>query len=134
MFGAIRTAISIAFIACLTWFAFSVDLGPRTLAEHVDRISDTQEAQELMEGARERVNPALEEAKQRVLGEHVEAPTYIDGQLAAAGSDAARPPHRLTGKTGAKAAGLQGQDRSERANTQTGRASDAASTRLPGRH
>ena len=130
MFGAIRTAISIAFIACLTWFAFSVDLGPRTLAEHVDRISDTQEANELMQGAREKVNPALEEAKQRVLGEYVEAPTYIDGQLPAAGSDAARPAQRLSEPINPNF--LREGSGSELAKPTAGRASDASSAGLPG--
>jgi hypothetical protein len=125
VFGALRTAISITFIAAATWFAFSVDLGPRTLAEHVDRISETDEAQQLMEGARDRVNPALEDAKQRVLGEHIEAPTLddeIDAALPAAGNDASSVPPRI---------------RSEQLRTDSApglpRASDPGSTRLPGR-
>jgi hypothetical protein len=71
----LRTLISLAFIAGLVWFSFAVKLGNRTLAEHIDRIGQTDEAKDLVEGTRSTVTPVLEEAKQRVLGEHVEAPT-----------------------------------------------------------
>ena len=75
MLGPVRTAISVAFIAGLVWFSFSVKLGDKTLAQHVDRISETSEAKDLAEGARDRLNPTLEDAKQRILGEYIEAPT-----------------------------------------------------------
>ena len=93
MFRPIRTLISLAFIAGAVWFSFSVPLGQKTLAQHLDAIGETPEAKELMNGARDSVNPALEEAKQRVLGEQVEAPTYIpDGELPAATVDNQRSP------------------------------------------
>ena len=106
----------------MTYFAFTVDLGPRTFAEHVDRISDTPEAQELLEGARERVNPALEDAKQRVLGEHVEAPTAIgsDESVPASAEPEVAAPARARAKTSNRKALAP-------------RASDAGNTRLPGR-
>jgi hypothetical protein len=78
----IRTLISLVFLAGVVWFCFAVKLGDRTLAEHMDEIGRTQEAQELIEGTRSTVNPMLEEAKDRVLGERVEAPTSVPGKQA----------------------------------------------------
>jgi len=63
------------FLTGVVWFCFAVRLGDRTLAQHIDQIGRTREAQELIEGTRSTVNPMLEEAKDRVLGERVEAPT-----------------------------------------------------------
>jgi hypothetical protein len=73
----VRALISLAVVAGAVWAAFHVRLGKRTLAEHLDAIGQTQPAQELLEGARDTVQPALSETKERVLGEHVEAPTSI---------------------------------------------------------
>ena len=75
MFRLLRTAIGLAFIAALVWCSFHVPLGSRTFAEHVDRIGRTPAAQELLEGTRSTLNPALREATDRLLGEHIEAPT-----------------------------------------------------------
>jgi hypothetical protein len=78
----IRTLISLVFLGGVVWFCFAVKLGDKTLAQHMDQIGRTQEAQELIEGTRSTVNPMLEEAKSRVLGEHVEAPTSAPGERA----------------------------------------------------
>lgn len=77
MFQPLRTAISLAVLAGALWAAFTVDLGGRTFAEHVDTISETPEAEQLIQGTRSRINPALQEVRDRVLGEYVEAPTWI---------------------------------------------------------
>lgn len=77
MLGPLRTLISVVFLVLFIWGAFSVKLGTMTFADHVDRIGQTPEAQELLDGARSRVRPTLEEAKYRVLGEYVEAPTQL---------------------------------------------------------
>lgn len=74
--GPLRTLISVAFLVVLLWGAFAIKLGDRTFADHMDRIGETEEARALLDGARSRVGPALEEVKQRLLGEYVEAPTY----------------------------------------------------------
>lgn len=70
-------------------------LGRRTFAEHMDRIGETREAKELVDGTRSTIDPLLEEAKQRVLGEHVEAPTAIAAESVPAstlaGGPAAKP-------------------------------------------
>ena len=78
MFRPLRTLISLAFIAALVWCSFNVRLGNRTFSEHIDRIGRTPEARELLEGTRSAVNPALEEATERLLGEHVVAPTRLE--------------------------------------------------------
>lgn len=85
MFRIVRTAISLAVVVVMLWAAFAVDLGGRTFAEHIDAISETQEAEQLIDGTRSKINPALQEARDRVLGEYVEAPTWIptDAMLAA---------------------------------------------------
>jgi hypothetical protein len=77
VFQPLRTAISLAVLAGALWAAFTVDLGGRSFAEHVDTISETPEAEQLIEGTRSRINPALQEVRDRVLGEYVEAPTWI---------------------------------------------------------
>ncbi|MCA9653691.1 MAG: hypothetical protein H6712_14400 [Myxococcales bacterium] len=75
MSSLLRPLISLAFLIGMLWIAFSVKLGDRTFAEHVDRISETPEARELLDGTRATVNPVLQEATDRMLGEHIEAPT-----------------------------------------------------------
>lgn len=77
MFRPLRTLIGLALLAGLVWCSFRVRLGPRTFAEHVDNIGASPEARELVDGARGTVEPVIEEATHRVLGEHVEAPTAI---------------------------------------------------------
>jgi hypothetical protein len=79
--GPLRTLISVAFLVLLLWAAFTVKLGRMTFADHIDRIGQTREAEELLDGARSRVRPALDEVKQRVLGEYVEAPTHLAAPL-----------------------------------------------------
>lgn len=77
MLGPLRTLISVAFLAISLWAAFTIKLGRFTFAEHIDRIGQTEEAKELLDGTRSRVRPGLEEVKQRMFGEYVEAPTHL---------------------------------------------------------
>ena len=79
MLGPLRTLISVAFLAILLWAAFTIKLGRYTFAEHIDRIGQTEEAKELLDGTRSRISPGLEEVKQRMFGEYVEAPTHLAG-------------------------------------------------------
>jgi hypothetical protein len=74
--GFVRTLISLFFVSTLVWCSFTVPLGGRTFAEHIDRIGQTHEAKDLMQGTRARLTPILEEMKHRLLGEYVEAPTF----------------------------------------------------------
>lgn len=82
MFRPVRTLISLSVVAIALWGAFAIDLGGKTFAEHVDTISETPEAKELLAGTRSAINPALEELRDRVLGEYVEAPTWIPDEEA----------------------------------------------------
>jgi hypothetical protein len=75
--GPLRTLISVAFLAILLWAACTIKLGRFTFAEHIDRIGQTDEAKELLDGTRSRISPGLEEIKQRMFGEYVEAPTHL---------------------------------------------------------
>lgn len=85
MIRPLRTLIGLAFIAGLVWCSFNVPLGSRTFADHADRIGQTREAQELLDGTRSTLNPALDEATQRLLGEHIEAPTTAGDPVHASG-------------------------------------------------
>lgn len=107
----LRPLISLAFLAGTLWIAFSVKLGGRTFAEHVDRIGQTPEAHDLIEGTRATVNPVLQEATDRMLGEHIEAPTRVP----------AEPTHTATAPEAAA-----------RARGDTARVSTADRTKLPG--
>jgi hypothetical protein len=84
VFRPLRTAISFAVLGAALWAAFAIDLGGHTFAEHVDTISETPEAKQLIEGTRSTINPALQEVRDRVLGEYVEAPTWIPSERSAA--------------------------------------------------
>ncbi len=125
MLGFLRTAISLLFLSLLVYCSFTVPLGSRTLAEHVDRIGETREARELIRGARGRINPVLEEAKGRLLGEYVEAPTYATDPDRSPIKDpkARRRPRSASLPAGARTDG----DRSRRAST-------PSASRLPGAH
>lgn len=70
-----RSLVGIALLLGTVWCSFRVPLGERTLAQHMDRIGQTPEAEELLDGTRSAVNPVLEQASDRVLGEYIEAPT-----------------------------------------------------------
>lgn len=71
----VRSLIGIAFIATAVWCSFNIRLGERTFAQHADRIGQTPEARDLMDGTRQEINPVLDEATDRLLGEHIVAPT-----------------------------------------------------------
>jgi hypothetical protein len=77
VFRPLRTLISLTVLAGMVWFSFAVELGDKTLAEHVDTISATPEAKQLLEGTRQTIDPALADVRDRMLGEYVEAPTRI---------------------------------------------------------
>jgi hypothetical protein len=110
VFQPLRTAISLAVLAGALWAAFTVDLGGRTFAEHVDTISGTPEAEQLLDGTRSRINPALQEVRDRVLGEYVEAPTWIpdahESAKAPAGKAAKRAKAKVTNEQAVPASTL----------------------------
>ncbi|MBZ5715418.1 hypothetical protein [Nannocystis pusilla] len=70
-----RTLLSLVFLVAILWASCTVKLGAFTLSEHVDRIGETPQAKELLDGTRGRISPMLEDMKQRIFGEYVEAPT-----------------------------------------------------------
>jgi len=133
--GPLRTLISVAFLVVFLWAAFTVKLGRFTFADHVDRIGQTDEAQELLDGARSRVRPTLEEVKQRVLGEYVEAPTYVAAPppdaRARSPQPAAAGPQRAT--TDLPPGAPERATTAIRAARAPSRASTAEAAKLPGR-
>ena len=90
--------IGIAFIFATIWCSFNVRLGSGTFANHIDRIGQTPEAEELLDGTRSVVDPMMEEARDRLLGEYVEAPTAIPVPEGGDLSQRAGPP-ALPGKS-----------------------------------
>lgn len=104
MIRPLRTLISLALLIGLVWCSFRVRLGPRTFAEHIDNIGESPQARELVDGARGTVEPVIEEATQRVLGEHVEAPTAISGDLATPAAGVGPRPGGRPGRTSSEAA------------------------------
>ncbi len=88
------------------WAAFAVELGDKTFAEHIDTISETPEAKQLVEDTRATINPALAEVRDRVLGEYVEAPTWIpEAEIDEAAESREREPIAVTGGGKAHAEG-----------------------------
>ncbi len=81
MFRTIRTLISLVVLVALVWWTFTYRIGGSTVAEHLERIGDTPEAKGLVNGAKTRLDPVLDEAKQRMIGEYVEAPTKRSPRL-----------------------------------------------------
>lgn len=93
LFGFFRSLVALVFLAGLVWCSFRVPLGRRTLAEHVDRIGETPEARELVDSTRSTLLPWVEDATDRMLGEHIEAPTALPAPVRPpqAGPAASRP-------------------------------------------
>ena len=92
----LRTPLLVVLCAAVLVGVFTLPLGQKTLAEHIDAIGRTHEAEALLDGTRATINPALQEARDRVLGEYVEAPTRLRGESE---PDAAR----ATGAKGSRA-------------------------------
>ena len=126
MLGPLRTLISVAFLVVFLWAAFTVKLGRLTFAEHVDRIGQTPEATELLDGARSRVAPTLDEVKQRVLGEYVEAPTHLATPPAPRSTPAPKPREPAAALVSTSRAASDPEPRRSRAST-------SGAAKLPGR-
>lgn len=137
-----RTVLSLVVLAVVLWASCTVKLGAFTLAEHVDRIGQTDEAKALLTGARGKIAPALEDMKQRVFGEYVEAPTTDKRRPQAperpAKSRAEKPPERAPERPErARTVALEKSPPAERpaavgAAEPASRPSTAEASRLPG--
>lgn len=87
-----RTLLSLVFLVAILWASCTVKLGAYTLSEHVDRIGETPQAKELLDGTRGRISPMLEDMKQRIFGEYVEAPTRATNTKEPPGERRRSPP------------------------------------------
>ncbi|MCY0988390.1 hypothetical protein OV203_14755 [Nannocystis sp. ILAH1] len=87
-----RTLLSLVFLVAILWASCTVKLGAYTLSEHVDRIGETPQAKELLDGTRGRISPMLEDMKQRIFGEYVEAPTRATNTKEPTGERRRSPP------------------------------------------
>lgn len=92
MFRPLRSLIGVVFVFTAVWCSFNVQLGNGTFANHMDRIGQTREAEELLDGTRSVVDPMMEEARDRLLGEYIEAPTVDDPPPSADLAERAGPP------------------------------------------
>ena len=77
MFRTLRTLCTLTFFAWLIWFSFNTKLGTKTFAEHIDTISKTPAARDLLQGTRSTINPMIYELKRRMVGEYIEAPASL---------------------------------------------------------
>lgn len=120
-----RTVLSLVFLVAILWASCTVKLGAFTLAEHVDRIGETEQAQELLDGTRGRISPVLEDMKTRIFGEYVEAPTRAPKASSKQERPAAKPPQAALRTAKTEASGV--------ADSQPSRGpSSAEAARLPG--
>lgn len=55
-------------LVVFVWFGANVELGDRTLFEHLQRIGSSQETKDLIGGARQKGGPLVEEAKAKLTG------------------------------------------------------------------
>jgi hypothetical protein len=66
MWSLIKLAITIVCLGLFIWFGLTVKLGKHTLFGHVSRIWKSDEAQDLVQGAKEKAAPVVDEIGQGV--------------------------------------------------------------------
>ncbi len=66
MWSMLKFLMFLALIVAFVWFGKTVPIGKHTLFGHVSRIWKTNEAQDLVEGAKETAGPAVEKVKRGV--------------------------------------------------------------------
>lgn len=88
----LRSILGIVAVIALLWFSLTVPLGNKTLVEHVMAIARTPEAGELYQGAKDKIEPAVAEAKERIVGEVVKSSDALKEAAAQAKAKADPPP------------------------------------------
>ena len=66
MFGIIKLLVTLLVLAVFVWFGANVELGRRTLFEHLQAIGRTRETRDLVEGTRESARPLVEGVRKRL--------------------------------------------------------------------
>ena len=66
MFSLLKFLVFLAMVGVVIWFGTSVKLGDHTLFGHAQRIWNTSETQDLVNGAKEKAGPAVEKVKRGV--------------------------------------------------------------------
>jgi hypothetical protein len=66
MLGLLRLLLFLALVAGVVWFGTHIKLGHHTLFGHIQRIWKTEEAQDLVQGAKEKAGPAVDKLKRGV--------------------------------------------------------------------
>jgi hypothetical protein len=97
MWSLLKFFIFLAMIAVLVWFGSTVKMGKYTLFGHVSRIWHTEEAQDLVKGARETAGPAVKKVKRGVQAGLDEASRTEDAADAGPGHAGSHKKHVATG-------------------------------------
>jgi hypothetical protein len=91
MWSLLKFLMFLALIVVLAWFGANVKIGEHTFFGHVSRIWRTEEAQDLVRGAKESAGPAVDKMKRGVKAGLDEATRENDAGPADAGPREARP-------------------------------------------
>ena len=73
----LRNLFGLVLLLSVLWFSLTVPLGNKTLVQHVRAIGSTPEAHDLYDGAKSTLEPAVTEAKDRLVGEVLESSSAI---------------------------------------------------------
>lgn len=84
----IKLVVYLAIIIAIVWFSVTVELGTKTLVEHVRAIWHTSEVQDLKHGVEDRAGPAVDKLERGAKAGYHEMTG--SGQLDAGVADAAR--------------------------------------------
>lgn len=77
--GLIRSLITLVLVLGFVYCGAAVPLGERTLFQHIARIWQTDETQELVHGVKESSEPVVERVKRGVQAGVEEAQREVDG-------------------------------------------------------
>jgi hypothetical protein len=66
MFGILKLLMGVVVLALFVWFGANVQLGSRTLFQHLQAIGSTRQTQDLMDGTRRSAQPIVDGVKKRL--------------------------------------------------------------------
>jgi hypothetical protein len=86
----VKLIVYLAIIVAIVWFSVSVQLGTKTLVEHVRAIWHTSEVQELKHGVEDKAAPAVDKLERGAKAGYHELTGSGSAVLDAGRADAAR--------------------------------------------
>src|SRR5476649_22511 len=66
MFRLLKLCMSLAAFLVVAWFGATVELGSRTLFEHLHAIGQTKESQDLVDGTKQAAEPLVDDVKRHI--------------------------------------------------------------------